>query len=213
MEIEYKNISTLPEQNSQKFNDISVIKINDIIQLSPENFVGLSKCLNDNGIIKLNFINTINEDIFKEVEMNLTFAGLTNIKKENDNLITASTLNWINAFDISKIEVDPAMPYTVTVNDLVDPFKDYEENDLKFFACSELNKACPGCTCGKDKNNISNTQQKSCGRCYLGDAFRCANCPYRGKPPFEQNQLKDKETENIIKSNIKVEGNTVKLDI
>jgi len=28
--------------------------------------------------------------------------------------------------------------------------------------------------------------ESECGKCYLGDAFRCASCPFRGKPAFEK---------------------------
>merc|ERR1711976_779391 len=58
--------------------------------------------------------------------------------------------------------------------------------------------ACKGCTCGlaeeledeaknKIKENIDAGKTKpSCGSCYLGDAFRCASCPFAGMPAFEK---------------------------
>jgi len=63
-------------------------------------------------------------------------------------------------------------------------------------------KACANCSCGlkekledgktvlvsdKDKADLENGNTESaCGKCYLGDAFRCASCPYRGVPAFEK---------------------------
>lgn len=58
-------------------------------------------------------------------------------------------------------------------------------------------KACDNCTCGRaereqmgSENTVSDTQPSqiptsSCGNCGKGDAFRCAGCPYLGKPAFK----------------------------
>ncbi len=55
-------------------------------------------------------------------------------------------------------------------------------------------KACKNCTCGRAEAEaapVKLTQEMldnpvtNCGSCGLGDAFRCAGCPYRGLPSFE----------------------------
>jgi len=56
-------------------------------------------------------------------------------------------------------------------------------------------KPCANCTCGlkeRVEGNVTTVElengqaESSCGKCYLGDAFRCATCPYRGVPAFEK---------------------------
>lgn len=76
--------------------------------------------------------------------------------------------------------------------------------------CSSKPKACENCSCGRkeleDKHGAeeakkrleSGKERSSCGSCYLGDAFRCESCPYRGLPAFKPGskvELSSGETE------------------
>ncbi|KAG1683642.1 Anamorsin [Nymphon striatum] len=88
-------------------------------------------------------------------------------------------------------------------DDLVDEDQLLDEQDRKKpdaqslkIVCNPNNKkkkACKDCSCGladeQSGQPIDTSKVKSsCGSCYLGDAFRCASCPYMGLPAFKSGE-------------------------
>lgn len=72
-----------------------------------------------------------------------------------------------------------------------DDLKKPDPSSLKVCGTTGKRKACKNCSCGlaeeleKESAPVESTPKSSCGNCYLGDAFRCASCPYLGMPAFK----------------------------
>jgi hypothetical protein len=59
---------------------------------------------------------------------------------------------------------------------------------------------CENCSCGRAAGAMKNGEEKkqdgydggssNCGKCSLGDAFRCASCPHLGKPAWKPGEEK-----------------------
>jgi hypothetical protein len=116
----------------------------------------------------------------------------------------------------AKISIAGSESWKMDTNDLADEDLIDESSLLndgivvqsEQFDCGEgsagKKRACKNCSCGLAEVEAAEeakaraegrevqtvTKTSSCGSCYKGDAFRCASCPYLGKPAFEPGQEK-----------------------
>jgi len=118
-----------------------------------------------NGAVKLSF-NDVTDDVFPVSKSPIKL----DMGNDDDDLVDEDTL--------------------LTEEDLKAPEIPVADN------CGVAKKACKNCSCGRAEieakqeeagltaAQISNPKS-ACGSCGLGDAFRCAGCPYRGMPTFK----------------------------
>lgn len=124
-----------------------------------------------------------NFEVGKSSKLPLSFSK----KSTNPDVVKVWTLSLddMNDDDVDLIDSDALLD----ANDLKRPDLTAIKTDCGTSKGGKR-KACKGCTCGLKEELETGVQapvqeKSACGSCNLGDAFRCASCPYLGMPPFK----------------------------
>lgn len=143
----------------------------------------------------------------KDITLSLKLNGFINVTQDSDNVYIAEKPNFeVGSKASLKLGNKPAVwkldgtveeAWSAAKDDeIIDSDKLLDEDDLKkpdqqslrVCATTGKRKACADCSCGlaeELRGETKETPKSSCGSCYLGDAFRCATCPYLGMPAFK----------------------------
>lgn len=194
----------------KKYNNIILYSYKDqsfFWDLENNIFEKVYRCLNKNGLFSVtiylnknekggdssnsisNNNNTIKEnqeEVVRRLERECVYNGFTNIIKEVSSGVNGNTI-YITAEKPN---------YEDNIDEEVFEIVCEDGEDQK----KSVSRVCANCTCGKKDRLIkeqTGTEQiiytenvkSSCGNCYLGDAFRCVSCPYKGMPAFEPGDI------------------------
>ncbi|XP_044517329.1 anamorsin [Gracilinanus agilis] len=133
-----------------------------------------------------------NFEVGSSTQLKLSFPKKTAVSEKPAVDPTAVKLWTLSASDMNDDGMD-----LIDSDELLDPedLKKPDPASLRAASCGEgtRRKACKNCTCGlaeeleqeKAKEQRKSQPKSACGNCYLGDAFRCASCPYLGMPAFK----------------------------
>jgi len=96
-------------------------------------------------------------------------------------------------YDNGLIDEDDLLDFESTRLELAPPpTVDLAERSKAAYDEGGGRKACDNCTCGRaeleELEASATVVSSSCGNCSKGDAFRCAGCPYLGKPAFKDGE-------------------------
>merc|ERR1712071_146039 len=172
---------------------VRILKPNGILHANDKNSSGLSSNLKLTGFSNINS---------QEKEVLLQFSA----QKPNFEVGASSQLSFgkTAVWSLANSLVDDQVEL-INEDDLLDDddlLKPSSES-LRVCGTTGKRKACKDCSCGLAEElsggkevATATTGKSSCGSCYLGDAFRCASCPYLGMPAFkpgEKVQLSERQ--------------------
>lgn len=185
---------TLTETAQTKDQLVSALKLSGFVKVSEKSEIQLS----DKEIEDLKIDLTENTDKklihISASKPNYAVGSTSKLKlpqKLNTKPASAATSkvwslssDFLNDEDVDLIDSDDLLGE----EDLKKP----DPNSLKVDCggSKKKRKACKNCTCGLaeeldgDPSKVA-MPKSACGSCYLGDAFRCAGCPYLGMPAFK----------------------------
>lgn len=200
-------ITTLKNLSSVQNDSADVIASNlPDEEFTKETLKKLLKILRPGG--KLFLSQQINEDHIKFELITNGFmnvevtVGNGNVAASKPTFKVGSSSNIILAKRTSEVwKLDDLLDddvETIDPDDLLDEddLKKPDPTSLRVCGTTGKRKACKDCSCGladelaaEAKTGIvidtKDAPKSSCGSCYLGDAFRCATCPYMGMPAFK----------------------------
>jgi hypothetical protein len=153
-------------------------------------------------------------EVSEKISSNLTIAGFADItitQDGNDAVFASNKPDWESGVTQGiSLKKRIAVDWSNNNNDeLMDSSDLLSEQDLikpdlsSVSDCKTAKKACANCSCGRAEMETQDSIKKqkvtlemlenpgvgsSCGSCGLGDAFRCAGCPYAGLPAFKEGE-------------------------
>ena len=188
-----------------------VVNAQDLALYDPMELAGWATCLQEGATVSVKVSGDASTADVKPITTSFLLAGMKGAgeKREADGsrVFTAtrtannSAMNGSKAIPLPKKKSAAAVSISLDDDDdLIDEDNLLSDDklapppamsaDKKAGDDCSGRKACDDCTCGRADAEAAAEKPKevkksSCGKCGLGDAFRCASCPYLGLPAFK----------------------------
>lgn len=208
------DLSTLSDNSAAELTYASHILPN----LS-EHVKSIYTALQPNGSLIITLESPILEPEFASIRRTLLFSGFTKIS-QSDSQLTALKPGSTESVDVKRAWNSAIENPSDLINedDLLKQDEEYKQLS-SVQDCITKPKPCKNCNCGRAEEESGKTPAQmpssSCGRCHLGDAYRCAGCPYRGTPAFSPGEAAviDLGTQATEATAAKIVGGKVRIEI